>query len=274
MSVKKSPLNHDPIGEALMYEDISLIRKYPVMEIATLAAGCRGETRKERISDAVELLALVERYALAGKETRLRIRDRENTKECGHAKTTELGYANIQDSFLKALEIRSAATRDEKTGKIKVTSLVGLAYETATGGKADSSEAMRRYNKWIERNSDEGNVTPQEFKARFESGVKPAIFHDDEQALQLGMQFIFFLKKSPKRNPKKIIRSRNPETKGQILSPKTRGSDIAVGLETGLSKAGKPIKPKQFKRKQVAAAVEHGHTRRGHQTRMNGNGSD
>jgi hypothetical protein len=249
MSAKKLLPNHELSAEALIYEDVSLNRKYPVMEIAILAAGCRGETRGERIDDAVELLALVERYALAGGETRVRIRDRKNAKKRGGAKTSEVGDALIRNQFQKALEIRSAATRDEKTGKIKVTSLVGLAYEAATGGKAGSSEAMRRYNKWAEEEADIEAVAVQEFKARFESGVKPAVIHDDHQAIQLGMRFTMFLEKFSKRKPTKIIQSKKPETIGQILSPKTRGSDIADGLETGSSKAGNTRKAKQFKPK-------------------------
>ena len=124
MSTRKSPRNHESSTEALMFEDQSLVRKYSVMDIAMLAAGCRGETRTERIDEAVELLSLVERYALAGKATRSSIRDLKMARESAKVKSSAL-----QEQFQKAVGIRAAATRDKKTGKIELTSLVGLAYE-------------------------------------------------------------------------------------------------------------------------------------------------
>jgi hypothetical protein len=118
-------------------------------------------------------------------------------------------------------------------------------------------------------------VAASTFKARFASGTKPVVIHDDHQALILGMQLIGYLEKLPKREPTKIIQSTKPETKGEIVSPKTRGSDIADGAETGLSKAGKPRKRGQFKQKQPTTLDELEDSRgRGNQTRMNGNGSD
>jgi hypothetical protein len=154
MSTKKSPRNQDSSSDVLTFEDVSLTRKYSVIEIAMLAAGCRGETREERISDAVELLALVERYAIAGKETRCRIRERRKAKENGNVECQQVGYSHIQKQFQKAVDARDAATRDKKTGRIELTSLVGLTYEAATGGKADSSEAMRRFNEWVKEEAD------------------------------------------------------------------------------------------------------------------------
>ena len=74
-----------------------------------LAAGCRGNTREERISDAVELLALVERYALAGKETRRRIRARKEAKAYPNVENSSAAYSRMLNQFQKAMEIRDAA---------------------------------------------------------------------------------------------------------------------------------------------------------------------
>lgn len=273
MSGKMTQSNNDHAGEPLLYKDHSLVREYPVMEIAMLAAGCRGDTREARISDAVELLALVERYAISGKGTRQSIRDRREHKSSiagGRAKVERA----LNQRFQKAVEIRGVSDRDRKSGKIELTSLVGLAYEAATGGKADSSEAMRRYNDWAREEAHEQSVTVRAFKADFSSGSKPALVQDDQAASILAMRFIAYLEKSPKREPTKIIQSTKPETKGQIVSPKTRGSDIADGTEKGASKSGKPRKRGQYKPKQASTAAEHEDSRRGSRTRTNGERPD
>lgn len=251
MSAKKSPSNDTPAVEALMYEDVKLKGRYSVMEIAMLAAGCRGETNLDRFTDAVELLALVERHAVAGKKARMRNRDRKTGKADYDSAERSLVYLN---RFHTSAKIRDAATRDEKTGKIELTSLVGLAYEAATGGKADSSEAMRRYNEWFQVEAGNEMITIQGFRARYVSGTKPVVVHDDSEALELGVLLLGYLEDAPKRKPTKVIQSKKPETKGQIISPKNRGNDIAEGTESGASKAGKPRKKGQFKPKRVGEA--------------------
>lgn len=268
MSAKKSPQNHVPVEEPLLYEDVNLFRKYPVVEIAMLAAGCRGETREERITAAVELLALVERYALAGKETRCRILERKRAKNSNDVEDSDIGYSLINKRFQKALEIRDAATRDRKSGKIELTSLVGLAYKATTGGKENSSEVMRRFNLWVAEQAGDEVSAMRSFKALFASGAKLILVHDDDVAIQLGMRFMDYLEKSPKRETPKIIRSKKPESRGQIVSPKTRGSDRSIGDEGGDRKLG------QYKQKLPIAMPNHDDSRRANQTRMNGNGSD
>lgn len=263
MSAKKSPHTENSSVEALIYEDVSLIGKYSVMEIAMLAAGCRGDTRAERISDAVELLATVERYARVGSKTRLHIRYLKEGETSSDAEKSVGIYTLLQNRFLKASEICHAAKRDKKTGKIELTSLVGLAYNATTGGKEDSSEALRRYNEWAKDEASRTSISAEVFKAEYVSGVRRVLVHSDHKAYVLGSLFIGYLEDSigdledsPKREPTKIIQSTNPETKGQFVSPKTRGSDIADGTETGLSKAGKPRKPGKYKPKSVAAVDE------------------
>jgi hypothetical protein len=235
MSAKKSPHTEKSAVEALIYEDVSLIDKYSVMEIAMLAAGCRGDTRAERISDAVELLAMVERYARAGSKTRLHIRYQKKGKTSADAEKSVEIYTLIQNRFLKASEICHAANRDKKTAKIELTSLVGLAYNAATGGKEDSSEALRRYNEWAKHEANRKSISVEVFKAEFVSGARRVLVHNDHEALILGTLFIGYLEDSigaledpPKREPTKIIQSTKPETKGQFVSPKTRGSDISL----------------------------------------------
>lgn len=243
MSAKKSLPNRELATEALLYEDVALSRKYTVIEIAMLAAGCRGGTTADRIHDAVELLALVERYALAGRTTRLNIRNRNSEKKLGGSKTSGEHYAAVQNRFLKAVETCNTAVRDTNTGRIKLTSLVGLAYTEATGRKSVSSEAMRLFNEWLSYEAGEQSISVIEFKAQYVSGAKLAVVHSDYEALQLGMQFIEYLEKIPKREPNKIIQS---DTTGQIVSPKTCGSERAEVGVSGKAKSGKPRKGGQF----------------------------
>ncbi|KAB2639801.1 MAG: hypothetical protein DVB25_04960 [Verrucomicrobia bacterium] len=272
--MRKSPRNQHPSFEALMYEDVSLTHKYSVMEIAMLAAGCKGETRGDQINEAVQLLVLVERYALNGRETRLNIRDQKKASKAAEDKSSALRHSQIKEQFQKVVEIRDAATRDKKTGKIELTSLIGLAYEAATGRKADSSDAMRHFNEWAKEEASEEGVTVDEFKARFKSGSKLFVIHDDQMACRLGMEFMGYLGKAPRRQSTKIIRSKKSETEGLIVSPKTRGSDIADGTEGGVSKAGKPRKRGQFKPKPPVEVEERENSGRSFRSRMSGDHSD
>jgi hypothetical protein len=264
MSAKKSPHTENSAVEDLIYEDVSLIGKYSVMEIALLAAGCRGDTRAERISDAVELLATVERYARVGSKARLHVRYLKEGETSSDAEKSVGIYTLLQTRFLKATEICHAAKRDKKTAKIELTSLVGLAYNATTGGKENSSEALRRYNEWAKVEASRTSISAEVFKAEYVSGARRVLVHNDHKAYVLGSLFIGYLEDSigyledsPKRETKKIIQSKKAENKGQIVSRKGRGSDIAEGDEEGLSKKGNPRKRGQYKPRQVAAVDEH-----------------
>ena len=219
MSAKKSPPTEKSAVEALIYEDVSLIGKYSVMEIAVLAAGCRGDTRAERISEAVELLAMVERYARTGSKTRLHIRYQKKGEISSDAEKSVGIYTLMQNRFLKASAICHAAKRDKKTAKIELTSLVGLAYNATTGGKEDSSEALRRYNEWAKHEANRKSISAEVFKAEFVSGAN----RSDASFVKIGLKQSATHEK-PNSPPSANRHGRNglPETRLRSLRESTR----------------------------------------------------
>ena len=72
---KKSATDSQPPpnpGSRPQFEDHRLRYVYSVIEIATLAAGCRADTLEERVEEAVQLLSAVERSAALSKDQKER----------------------------------------------------------------------------------------------------------------------------------------------------------------------------------------------------------
>lgn len=134
-------------------EDIELRGSYSVLEIATLAAQCGGDTAPDRIEAAIQLLSATEWSAFLGK----RARYRQRLLKAGHpgwespeqfsalVEQREKGRRNCQ----RAMDICREAECDPETGKILRKSLVSLAYQSAGIGEADSEHALRLFNDWL-----------------------------------------------------------------------------------------------------------------------------
>lgn len=239
------------IPRALMIEDTRLNRAYSVQEVAMIASGCTGDSPDARIEDALDLLEAAEKHAFKDKWDK----QREWNAKHGHSENIESlkrFTENGKRRYRKAEQICRNAERDKETGKIVRSSLVALAYVESGKGK-DSVTANRRYNEWLgfaalndarspsydELNKHLGSLpwdtekwmsfverrkasaSADSFKKRFESGVKPALIHNEQIAKDLADDFLEWLEKRPKKTPSKIIRSGDD---GQIVSPKTRGS--------------------------------------------------
>jgi hypothetical protein len=226
----------------LMLEDHRLERRYSVLEIATLAAVCRGETTNERIEDAIRLLSAVEGTASKSALEKLRktIRDKcisrgdmkESTPERIESKIRVLD--GIHAEWKKWKGIIDAAERDEKTGKIIRSSLVheickaaNVANKTNTSGHAN-----RLYRKWLQSALDEAAtggeaVSFEEYQSGFESRSKVCLIHDDDSAWFIVVDLLCWLEVRPTNEVPEIIQSQKDDSKGQIVSPKNRGAGRA-----------------------------------------------
>ncbi|MBC8125597.1 MAG: hypothetical protein H8M99_00405, partial [Gloeobacteraceae cyanobacterium ES-bin-144] len=276
MSTRRLPPQDEVAREhPLMIEDTRLARVYSVIEVALIAAGCAGNSADSRINDAIDLLSAAERHAFADKWEK-------HTKWA--ISVGQSGEIGREREWIEANKVRNdqadsicgKATRDQKTGKIIRTSLIGLSYQAAGIGR-DEAQANRLYHEWLRQamtgyakaipfselveilgpipwNPQQINQWAEEvakreasanvvsFKARFESGTKLSLIHDEHVAKNLVYDFLGWLENRPKKPASKITRSRKPATNGQAISRKTRGSDRAEGTEKGVSKAGNPRK--------------------------------
>jgi hypothetical protein len=242
MSAKKSGTKEDGTRETpLMMEDTRLKRKYSVMEIATLAAGCRGETPKDRIEDAIQLLSAVEWHAVTHKLEKLRERIRLGMAARGETQPTPEhidSTANVINKSAKEfdrwIEIRDAAKRDEATGKIVLHSLT-LEICKAAGVGNTVENARLKYNEWLASELIEQNeyassygleaVSLEDYKSLHASNDKRRLIHDDMTASLIIDGFLWWLEKRPKKPRTEILHSHKEDTKGQIVSPETRGAD-------------------------------------------------
>ena len=196
--------------EPLMFSTAGLTQKYSVLEIATLAAGCRGDTRVDQLNEAVGMLALVERYASAGPEVVARILYKDTADE----------NAVMQSRFERANAFGAEAERDDG-GKIKRASLAALC----SGGTEE--HANRLYVAWLKHEADCCEKDFAEIAARFESGRKTIVMHDQHAALMAAMGFLKWLEERPEAPRAKIIQSQQEATRGQILSPQDKGAGRA-----------------------------------------------
>lgn len=150
----------DAQSSQTMLEDIKLTRRYPVMEIAKLAARCGGATADDRIEAAIELLSAAEQSASMGKKARFIMR----RIKLGHSEEAAMrqfeAMSENRDDYRKrsgqAEEICRLAERSQKTGKILLSSLLGLAYDESGIGRNKSNKnpkksahANRLYNHWL-----------------------------------------------------------------------------------------------------------------------------
>lgn len=244
-------------GPPLMIKDTRLARSYSVIEIASIAAGCVGQTPDFRINDAIELLSAAERHAFAGKWQKHR-QWAISEGQSGNIEAEKIFVEGNAHRHKKAQDICKNAKRDTKTGKILRSSLVGLAYSEAGIGY-DENHASRLYNDWLRESMiEDAGVIPHEelidslgpqpwnerkidrwmemvnerkavadinaFRKRYESGTRTILIHDEETAIDLVFGFLEWLEKRPTKPASTNPRSKQADSKGQYVSPKNRGS--------------------------------------------------
>jgi len=195
-----------------MFTTDGLTQKYTVLEIATLAAGCRGDTRVAQIKEAVGMLEIVERYAAAGPEVVSRILRGPNAAD---------EDAILAARFEKALASVAEAETDPVTGRIKRTSLAALC----SGGTEE--HARRLYADYLKHEAHYDEDAVAKVAARYESGKKTILMHDRHAALVAAMGFLRWMEERMEAPRPKIIQSRQEATKGQILSPQDKGAGRA-----------------------------------------------
>lgn len=250
-------------AEAFRIKHLSLQGSYSPLEIATLAASCRGNELDARFQDAFELLAHAEELARLGPwgiESKDRI-ERGDPPEALPAKIKKDG--EIQEAYdhriALAERLCAEAKRDKLYGKI-LRSPFMLQVCSSFGVSNEMGHSNRLYNEWLtyaavarskdltevimHRRGGPGSwpVDPSEasggrpatetefaeFKSRFESG-KTATLHDDHVAKWLAVELFFWLGSRPKPVAKTISRkaprSRKEDTKGQFVASRTKGAE-------------------------------------------------
>lgn len=193
-----------------MLHDYRLKRAYSVLEIATLATGCQGNTQHHRVEEAIQLLAMVEKRA-----------------------------TNPNPNNVLAGKILAAAKRDEKSGNIKRTSLT-LETCLAAGCAKTLVQAQRRYKEWLQFELDVNLPDVESLEiltSLWEYGDHVKLIRSDEIAFTIACGFLAWLKHEGsdyanyygKPNKGKRIRSRKEGSKGKLVSPKTRGAQLDAG---------------------------------------------
>jgi hypothetical protein len=261
-----SPSNKAEAAEVapLGIKHLSLQGSYSPLEVATLAASCRGNDLEARFQDAFGLLAHAEELARLGPwgiESKDRIERGDslagspaNIKKCKEVQ-------ELQDHRITLAEgLCSKAKRDKVSGKI-LRSPFMLQVCRSVGASNEVGHSNRLYNEWltyaaVARSKDLTAVTMHrpcgpgswpvdlseegggpaatetgfaEFKSRFESGKKTATLHDDEVAKWLAVELFFWLGPRPRPAARKVAkkapRSQKEDTKGQFVSPQTKGAE-------------------------------------------------
>lgn len=221
----------------LMLEDHRLKNRYSVIEIATLAAACRGKTPTDRIEDAIQLLSAVESSASISKAEKLRETIRQTSIARGDLKGTapekidsKIWITNrAKDQLDKWDQILKTVDRDNTTGKIERSSLTYEICKAANLGIATKEHANRLYREWLKSDLAECAtlyevVSLDDRLSQFETRSKIPLIHDDGTARSIIIAFSGWLETRPKGGKPEIIQSQKADSKGKIVSPKTRGA--------------------------------------------------
>ena len=225
-----------PASPPLMLTDHRLKRAYSVMEIATLAAGCRGDKPEDRIEEAIQLLASVEWNASKSKSEKLREILTRNLSAKGVTVTPQLLDSRVKGSNASDIEcalwekILNTAERDEATDKIKRSSLALEICKAAKIGITTEAHAARKYGQWLQSDLDEAAtrhevVSLEEYKSAYESGRTVRLIHDDTTARVIIVSFLLWLEDGARKKIPTPVQSHKVGTKGQIVSPKNRGAE-------------------------------------------------
>jgi hypothetical protein len=266
--MKNSSPSNKAKAEAAEVDPLRITRlglhgSYTPLEIATLAAICRGSDLDARFQDAFGLLAHAEELARLGPwgiELKDRI-ERGVPLAALPAKIKKDG--EIQEAYdhriALAERLCAEAKRDKLYGKI-LRSPFMLQVCSSFGVSNEMGHSNRLYNDWLRyaavaRSKDLTEVIMHrrggplswpvdlseasggqpateteiaEFKSRFESG-KTATLHDDHVAKWLAVELFFWLGSRPKPAAKTISRkaprSRKEDTKGQFVASRTKDAE-------------------------------------------------
>lgn len=231
-----SSAHHSP----LRLEDHRLARSYSVIEIATLAASCPGNTPKEQLEEAIELLAGVEHMALTPIEKKLRNELYPQFIKNGKvSKADEERIDSLIEITLRIRELKqiselllSACERDTETGKIPRASLV-LEICKLSGVTESPEHSQRLFRQWAKMQWEEESevtyrctglgVSFEDHQAIYESR-KERLIHDEHAAYYVISRFLGWLRSRPRANRNKPLRSHKDDTVGQIVSPTTKGA--------------------------------------------------
>ena len=81
-----------------------------------------------------------------------------------------------------------------------------------------------QYRQWEELSEASLGAAVIELRGRSESKNRSPLIHDEDIAYELTRNFLGFLMERPEKESRDIVQSQSGETKGQILSPATRGA--------------------------------------------------
>lgn len=249
---------------SLEIKHLSLHGSYSPLEIATLAASCRGSDLDARFQDAFGLLAHAEELARLGPwgiESKDRIERGDSLAASPEKTRRDKEVQETQDHRITLAERFCAeAKRDKRSGKILRNPFLRQICNSVDEGIKTEAHSSRLYNTWLKYatavraedlteatmhrpggpgswpvdQSEVGGRPPAtetefaEFKSRFESG-KTATLHDDHVAKWLAVELFFWLGSRPKPVAKKVSRkaprSRKKDTKGQFVASQTKGAE-------------------------------------------------
>ncbi|NQX02956.1 hypothetical protein HQ447_20040 [bacterium] len=255
----------------LMIEDVRLDRAYSAIDVALIAANCGGETAEEKIYSALDLLVAFQDIARIDQFFRDALRKfKGGDSQAIWSETIEAARQTAERQKARhkhAKKCCAVAKRHKTTGQILRSSLVIEVCKISPIKNVSADHATRLFNNFVNSERDklhqliphgiEMGKEDQEIhdrsgsraiKDQFESRSHPVVILNDAKAEWLAEHFLQWLEEEhPKTARPKPMRSRNDESKGQFVSPKTRGADRATGSEDGKSKTGKVRKPEQFK---------------------------
>ena len=242
MNDDTKPAINPPVDQIpLRLEDHRLQRSYTVIEIATLAAACRGNSPKEQLEEAIELLAGVEYSALTPIEKKLKNEFSQlfNTNgeiskvDAEHIESLTARELRIRDLSEISTSLIRACERDTETGKIKRASLA-LEICKKSGTTESPEHSQRLFKKWASIHWNEESEIKyrctgedpsfEDHQAAYESGKKEKLIHDDDAARYVIAGFLEWLESRSRRKISKPLRSHKDGTAGQIVSPKTKGA--------------------------------------------------
>lgn len=210
-------------------------KSYSVVDVAGIAAGCKGMTPKHRIFEALDLLAAAEEVAgygpnqtlefLGNRHIPIMTLGEEPPNLLQKSKDQELSRAcRIQ----QISDIIAKCDRDPKTKRIKRTSMVHQAVIASGGGK-NSKFAQEKFGYFVrevvECQQGEGpKITQKEYLSRFESGIKTKLLNSDTAAAFLADHFLRWLESS-KNTPSNSSKHRlHSNMNGTFVSKSTRGA--------------------------------------------------
>ncbi|MES2438542.1 MAG: hypothetical protein V4584_05735 [Verrucomicrobiota bacterium] len=238
---------------------LELSEAYTVMEIATLAAACAGETHEAKFMEAVKLLSFVTGKARQGKwGIEIEDRIRQGEQEWASPEVIAAEKEN-QDQFDKKLALadRLCASADRhKTSKRILRNDLVLEICKSAGTRIEKVEqANRKFTAWLKHaavyradqltvesmhtsspfimwddpneESKRLNKPPAseqelaEFLSRFESG-RPAQIHDEQIAKRFVLELIHWLEFQPKTAPRQRLRSNEEGNEGQFVPGKVK----------------------------------------------------